>query len=188
MVSRIPVPAGALALRLLDRVDYGDAFEARTAEQHSPRDWVELLVAGASPALAGFVRFVHRRVGRMQLAERHAAGHPLGWTVLDATRQHAVLGVDGGIVTPRLVIEADGERVRVVTLLRYETRLARPLWWMVAPVHRAVARHLLAKACETHLARACRSTAPARPSARPPSCSAAPAAARRASSGSPAGS
>jgi hypothetical protein len=150
MVSRIPVPAAVLALGLLDRIDYSDAFEARSTDHHSPRDWVDRIVAGASPPLAGFVRLVHRRVGRMHLAERGEPDHPLGWTVLEHTEQRAVLGVDGGILTPRLVTETEGDRVRVVTLLRYETPAARPLWWVLAPVHRCVARHLLARACDEH--------------------------------------
>jgi hypothetical protein len=158
MVSRIPVPAEALALGLLDRVDYGDAFEAHAADRHFPRDWVERIVAGGSPPLLGFVRLVHRRVGRMRLAERGEPDHPLGWTVLDQTEQHAILGADGGILTPRLVIATEGDLVRVVTLLRYDSPTARLLWWMLAPVHRAVARHLLAQACEKHASSPSRST------------------------------
>jgi hypothetical protein len=144
MVSRIPVPPEVLALELLDRVDYGDAFEAHTSSRRSPRDWGVLIVESASPALAAFVRAVHRHVGRMRLSERGEPEHPLGWTILDQTEQHLVLGVDGGIVTPRLVITTDADRVVAVTLLRYETTAARPLWWLTAPIHRAVARHLLA--------------------------------------------
>jgi hypothetical protein len=144
MVSRIPVPPEVFALELLDRVDYSDAFEARTGCRRSPGDWGELIIESASPALTAFVRAVHRHVGRMRLAERGEPDHPLGWTILDQTQQHLVLGVDGGIVTPRLVIATDADRVLAVTLLRYEAPVARPLWWLIAPIHRAVARHLLA--------------------------------------------
>jgi hypothetical protein len=145
MVHRIAVPDEVLSLRLLDRVDYGDAFEARTTEHRSPREWGDLIIERSSPAVLGFVRAAHSRVGRMPLAPQDA-DHPLGWSILEETDSHLVIGIDGGIATPRVVVLTPPGRVVFATVMRYESAATRPIWAAGRHVHRAVARYLVAAA------------------------------------------
>ena len=149
MVHRIAVPDEVLSLGLLDRVDYSDAFEARTTQHRSPRQWGDLILERSSPTVLAFVRAAHSRVGRMPLAPQDA-DHPLGWSILEETPAHLVMGIDGGIVTPRVVIWTSPGRVVFATVLRYETAAARPIWAGGRHVHRAVARYLVAVATRPH--------------------------------------
>jgi hypothetical protein len=91
------------------------------------------------------VRSLHARVGRMRLA---APGpeHPLGWHILEETNSRFVMGTEGGIVTPRVVILTPPGSVVFSTVLRYETHSARSIWSVGRHVHRAVARYLVAAA------------------------------------------
>ena len=66
-----------------------------------------------------------------------------------AERDVIVLGVEGRLVTPRVVLTGRDHRLVVTTLLRYEHPAARVLWTLVAPIHRGVARHLLDRATRT---------------------------------------
>ena len=145
MVHRIPVPEAVLALGLLDRVDYGDAFEARTKARRSPREWGDLIIEQSSPGVLAFVRAAHSRVGRMPLQPRDAE-HPLGWSILEETDCHLVMGTDGGILTPRVVIMPSPGSVVFATVLRYESGAAPAIWAAGRHVHRAVARYLVATA------------------------------------------
>ena len=139
MVHRIAVPEAVLSLGLLDRVDYGDALEARTTARRSPREWGDLIIERSSPAVLAFVRAAHSRVGRMPLAPQDA-DHPLGWTILEETDSHLVMGIDGGIVTPRVVIMTSPGSVVFATVLRYESGVAPAIWAAGRHVHRGVAQ------------------------------------------------
>ena len=142
MIHRIAVPEAVLSLGLLDRVDYGDAYEARVSDSRTPREWGEHIIDRASPGILRVVHALHQRVGRMRLAPP-GPEHPLGWQILQETGSHFVMGTEGGIVTPRVVILTPPGRVVFSTVLKYETGSARPIWAVGRHVHRAVARYLV---------------------------------------------
>jgi hypothetical protein len=154
VIHRIPVPQEVHSLGLLDRVDYSDAFEARTTSRHTPREWGDLIVEQSSPAVLALVRAAHSRVGRMPLLPQDA-DHPLGWSILEETDTHLVIGIDGGIATPRVVIWTSPGRVVFATALRYESSGARAIWAAGRHVHRAVARYLVTAATTTHRSNRC---------------------------------
>jgi hypothetical protein len=145
MIHRIAVPEDVLSLALLDRVDYADAYAARTTASLTPREWGDRIIERASPEVLAVVRSLHARVGRMRLAAPGPV-HPLGWHILEETDSRFVMGTEGGIVTPRVVILNPPGRVVFSTVLRYETRSARSIWFVGRHVHRAVARYLVAGA------------------------------------------
>jgi hypothetical protein len=72
------------------------------------------------------------------------ADHPLGWSILEETDSRLVIGIDGGIATPRVVILPSPGRVVFATVLRYESAATGPIWAVGRHVHRAVARYLVA--------------------------------------------
>jgi hypothetical protein len=145
MIHRVAVPGAVLSLGLLNRIDYGDAFEARTSDSRTPREWGDRIIERARPEILGVVHALHARVGRMRLAPP-GPEHPLGWQVLEETSSRFVMGTEGGIVTPRVVILTPPGKVVFSTILRYETAGARPIWAVGRHVHRAVARYLVAGA------------------------------------------
>jgi hypothetical protein len=148
VIHRIAVPGAVRSLDLLDRVDYADAYEAHTSDSRTPREWGDRIIERASPQVLEVVHTLHTRIGKMRLAPQ-GPDHPLGWSILEESNSHLVLGAEGGIVTPRITILTAPGSVVFSTLLRYETHSARSIWLIGRHVHRAVARYLVAVATRT---------------------------------------
>lgn len=142
MAEQISVPERVSALKLLDRVDYEDAFSVETCAIRTPEEWALLLCDSASPFMRNFIRYAHRTLG-LRLAPRGSPDRVLGWTVLQNGPDAFVLGTEGGIGVPRIVVLTSTGRVEFATILRLRGVGARIVWAAVAPLHRAVARHLL---------------------------------------------
>lgn len=143
-VTQVAVPAQFMGLPGSDRVDYADAFAAETAVRRRPEQWARL-VTGTSPMVLGFVLRVHKALG-LRLSPPETAGHLAGWEILQNGPEEIVLGVAGGIVTPRIVVSNPPGQVIFATLIRFEGPAARAVWAVVGPVHRVVARYLLHRA------------------------------------------
>jgi hypothetical protein len=141
MSRQVQVPARARELAGLDRVDYADAFAVETAVNRTPEQWVRR-VEKTAPTLMRLVRGVHHGLG-LRLAPVGSVEHVFGWEIVHSSQDDVVLSVGAGIVTPRIVALTAPGQVVVATLLRFEHVGARPIWALLAPLHRAVARHLL---------------------------------------------
>jgi Protein of unknown function (DUF2867) len=126
----------------LDAIEYVDGDPDRTAE-----DWARAVFEGA-PRPVGAVLWLGWRLGlRLRLGPYRAPGHVLGWPVLESGPDRAVLGVESAVLGPcRLVFEVDPGRALVTTAIRFEHRLSRPVWTVVAPVHRLITRLLVTRA------------------------------------------
>jgi len=144
VAQQIPVPAEVAALKLLDRIDYEDAFTTSVPAKRSPEDWARLALDGAPTALLGAVRCVQQSLG-LHLAPT-AEDHPLGWTILRSDSGMFVLGADGNAGSARIVCITPADRIVLTTQLRFDPARARLFWVLVAPAHRAVARYLLERA------------------------------------------
>jgi hypothetical protein len=142
MVEQIPVPDRARQLANLDRIDYADAFTAATSIRRTPEAWVRS-VEESRPLLIAAVRRIHHRVLGLRLGPPGSPGHVFGWEILENRPDEAVLGVSGGLITPRMVGLITPGKVVLATLLRYEHPSARPVWAAIAPVHRTIARYLI---------------------------------------------
>ena len=143
--ARIPVPADIAGLGVLDQVDYADAFAVLLpGEDPAPaRHRVDMIASEAPRWLRTLVRTLQEHLLGLRLAPATSGEHPLGWGVLAQDPETVILGVEGALLTPRLVVTGRGGRIVVATLVRYDRPAARPLWTVLAPVHRAVARRLL---------------------------------------------
>jgi hypothetical protein len=143
MAERIAVPDDVAAMGVLERVDYEDAFTTRALDDRAPEEWARLLVQEAPGWLRSFVRVAQRGALGLRLGPADSPRHPLGWDVLVTGPDAVVLGVEGGLLTPRIVVTARQREVVACTLVRFDHPVARPVWAVLAPVHRAVARRLL---------------------------------------------
>ena len=141
----VGVPAEVARLGVLDAIDYADAFAVQTPGGHpvSARRWVDVITGEAPRWLRTLVRTLQEHVLGLRLAPVTSGAHPLGWAVLAHDAETVVLGVEGGLLTPRLVLTSHGRQLVIATLVRYDHPAARPLWAVLAPIHRAVARRLL---------------------------------------------
>lgn len=129
----------------LDAIEYATgagAHPARTAE-----DWARATFEGPPGVVRTVLRLGWRWGLQLRLGPYPAAGHVLGWPVLESGPDRAVLGVDSVVLGPcRLVFEVDPGRFLVTTAIRFEHRVSRPVWTVVAPVHRLVNRLLVTRA------------------------------------------
>ena len=144
MARRIAVPEEVTARRLLERVDYQDAFTIDVDQERTAEQWVRLALKGAPPGLPALVRAVQQALG-LRL-HQPSPEHPLGWTVQHSDAEVFILGADGPAGTARIVAESPPGRLVVTTQLQLDHARGRLGWLVVAPLHRLVARQLLATA------------------------------------------
>lgn len=137
-----PAPVGDL----LPGADYTDACavglepDARTAPE-----WARAVFEGAPPPARLFLRAGWRLLG-IRLGPA-SADHVLGWRIAATTPAQVVLAADSRVVGPtRLLLRVEPHRTVLATYLRREGPVARPVWALIAPLHRPILRALLARA------------------------------------------
>jgi Protein of unknown function (DUF2867) len=131
---------------VLARPDYLDATEhaagGRTAE-----DWASATFEGAPWPVPLVLRLGWKRGLGLRLGPYPATGHVLGWPVFESGPDRTVLGVESAVLGHcRLVFEVGEDRLLLTTAIRYGKRASRPVWTVVAPVHRLITRLLVTRA------------------------------------------
>jgi hypothetical protein len=133
--------------------DYADAFRVlvdepddRTAEQ-----WLRAGLEHAPGALRWVILVAHRHVLRFRLGPRSSPDHVLGWMVDRSTPEAARLTASGPLIEAVIVgRKIDPTGVVLTTGIDYQRRAAaRFVWRLVRPLHRRVARYLLAHAASS---------------------------------------
>jgi hypothetical protein len=141
MAQRVSVPADVEALKVLDRVDYQDAFAAETSEHRSAEQWARLCFEVDPPAALLIPALVLAPFG---IAARQAATSGIGGLqILRNDPENIVLGFNITFGTPRIVFSAQPGRVVMSTILRLNGFPGRVAWALIAPLHRLTARSLV---------------------------------------------
>jgi hypothetical protein len=146
-VLRRPVPEEPLAADL--RADYADTFDLQVAEP-DPRSAEQLARAALEQAprlVRRVVRTAHVLVLRLRLAPVSSPDHVLGWEVLVREPDAVSLAAESPLLRARIIgRRVDARTARVTTVVEHRSRLARPVWVLVGPLHRAVVPLLLRRA------------------------------------------
>jgi hypothetical protein len=145
MAQLVPIPACVAALDALYPVHYRDAFAVQTPISRTPQEWAWLIFGGLPQGLRRSLRAVSRlrRGGRAP----SRAEHWLPGKVIHNGPEDMVLGFDLAIgLTARIVVVNPPGRVVMTTLVRSDRARGRAAWWVLAPVHRVLARYLLDRA------------------------------------------
>ena len=150
MAQRVAVPDDLDAPGLPEAPDYVDAYAASVpgAADRTARQWADLVLGGAPTALLPAIRLAQRAMG-LRLVEARPPNLALGWAVLDDRPDQVVLGVEGLLFTPRVVVSVRHESLLITTFLRIPGALGRTVWAVGSPLHRATARSLAAVAERT---------------------------------------
>ncbi|MFG2628469.1 DUF2867 domain-containing protein [Streptomyces sp. NPDC048473] len=165
---RVEVPrvAAAAEEELAAGAGYASAFELPVADARSrtPEQWARAVFEDAPVLLRGFLVLGWSLVLRIRLGPRPSPGHVLGWTVSDSaadsdTGRDAGTGTDEGpgsntttlaapspLITTRNVAVVNASTVVWVTFVRFDRRIARPVWAMIAPIHHLAIPYLLRRA------------------------------------------
>jgi hypothetical protein len=121
----------------------GSGTQPRTAGQ-----WARAVFEGAPPLLRWCILFGWRFILGLRLQPLDADGQVLGWTV-EATAagpDTVTLAAASRLLRAENVVAVDGTVVVWVTVVHYETSLARPLWAVASALHHLVLRYLLGRA------------------------------------------
>jgi Protein of unknown function (DUF2867) len=142
----VPVPDSIAALKLLDRVDYQDAFALTTSARLTPEEWMRLFLESSQSTLGAVVGAVFKvlRFG----SDSPGSDDPWrGWQVLHSGPEVFVLGTDLGIgLTARLIAHTRPREVVIATQDRLDSATARAVWRVIAPIHRRAAVAFLSHA------------------------------------------
>ena len=141
MSQQIAVPESVIALRLLGRVDYQDAFATEVTEERRPEEWMRLALAGSPGSLKALVRRIQMTLG-FDL-QRPSLEHPLGWSVLRSDSDVCIFGAEGPVGSARLIATTPPGQVVFATQLQFDGARGWLIWPVVAPLHRTVAGLLL---------------------------------------------
>jgi hypothetical protein len=152
---RVEVSQEIRALDTLSEPHYASAWEVaigegdtRTAEQ-----WARATFEDAPGALRAFI-VAGWTVGLgLSLGPRGSPEHVLGWRILTAAEDLIILSVQSVLLgSAHLVFGLEDSRVLLASLVRYEKRIARPIWSVAQPVHHQIVPYLLRRAA-SHFAR-----------------------------------
>ena len=143
MAQRVAVPDDLDAPGLPEAPDYVDAYTASVpgAAGRTAREWTDAVLGAAPDALLPAVRTAQRAMG-LRLLPPRAPNLALGWAVLDDRPDQVVLGVEGLLFTPRVVVSVRHEALLITTFLRIPGAFGRAVWAVGSPLHRATARSL----------------------------------------------
>jgi F420H(2)-dependent quinone reductase len=145
---RIEVDDELRAAATLARPDSVSAFEVTVpgAASGSPERWARAVFEGAPAPVRWFLRVGWRAGLGFGLGPRGSADHVLGARIADTGADSVTLELRSRLCLAHNVFVVRGDRVRWVTLVRYHTPAARPLWTVAALAHRALAPRLLDRA------------------------------------------
>ncbi|MCV7098963.1 DUF2867 domain-containing protein [Mycobacterium palustre] len=135
--------------------DYTDVFEvpipqgdSRTAEQ-AFRDGL-----GGPRARGSLVLWIHRHLLRFRLAPHSTRDHMFGWSVVRSDREELVLAACGPLMRGQLALRFENGRAALTTRLHYvHPIVARAVWAVVGPLHRAVAPRMVERSARRGPAR-----------------------------------
>jgi hypothetical protein len=146
---RIDVGAQIRALDTLVEPHYAAAWEVAFADgdARSAEQWARATFEDGPRALRAFIVAGWTAGLGFQLGPRPSPDHVLGWTIVTAAPDLIILSVRAALLgTAHIVLRVENARVVLASFVRYEKRMARPLWSVVQPVHHRTIPYLLGRA------------------------------------------
>jgi hypothetical protein len=132
------------------RPDYADAFEIRTREPdgRTAEQWARAALEQAPWPVRCLVVVAHRYVLRFRLGPLTSPDHVLGWRIVRSEPDVIRPEAESPLVRAVLVGRRPEPTRTVLTTALFFVRpvVARVIWAAVVPVHRGVARYLMARA------------------------------------------
>jgi hypothetical protein len=147
-MQEVEVPADALALSTLPRVDYRDGFRLELADGPglSGEEWAREMLDGASPDTRRSLRRGWPLLG-LKMAPPGADGAILGWRLRHSGADYALLGADSWIGMPaELLLRPEPGGLFFATFIQQRNPLVRALWVPIGPPHRRVLPALMRRA------------------------------------------
>ena len=133
------------SLELLDlSPDYADEFVLTTHAPGDPQDWATAMFEESIDRKSR--RLVFETILRMRIAADGTPRTIAGWQVVTSSETHVLMAATGSLVECRLLVRRTGDRVRLMTAMRYRRRRGRLVWTVLSRQHRGLAPGLLRQA------------------------------------------
>jgi hypothetical protein len=145
VVTEVEVPADALSLSTLPRVDYRDGFrlELPGGPALSGEEWAREMLEGARPETRRSLRRGWPLLG-LKMAPHGAEGAILGWRIRHSGPDHALLGADSRIGMPaELLLRPEPGGLFFATMIQQRNPFAHVLWAPVGRPHRRIVPALI---------------------------------------------
>lgn len=147
-VSQIPLPADAMALSTLSRVDYVDAFLVESDVERTPEQWIRAVLQDAPLSVRTRLVSEWTALG-LKLGSPSSPRRVLGWNVHRSDPGFVLLAADGRLgLDGELLFRSEPRGLLFATFVQHSNPAARRAWAAITPTHQRVVRSLL-----THAAR-----------------------------------
>ncbi|RZS44738.1 hypothetical protein EV193_101615 [Herbihabitans rhizosphaerae] len=152
VVREIEVPAAARDLCTHDRIGYQNALlaELDSAADRTAEQWACMVTEGASDEMRAGLLAGWSELGA-QLGPLDAPDHVLGWPILRAAPEFALLGVTStrGFRCQTLVMR-DERSVLFASFVQFDTDEGRAVWGQVEHMHTPAMSRLLQEAVDRY--------------------------------------
>jgi len=134
-----------------DRPGYVDTSEVSlwAGESRSAEHWSRALFEEAPRPIPWFLSAGWRIVLGLRLGPRRSPGHVLGWRITSNESDEIRLESRSPLMTAQLVLRTSPTTTVLTTNVYFRSRLAHPIWAVVAPIHRQVVPYLLRRAASS---------------------------------------
>jgi hypothetical protein len=122
---------------------YACALSTTDASTRTAEQWARAVFEDAPRLVRSFIVFGWIAALRLKLAPRRSPTYVLGWSILSASPDVIVLGVESPLLRAQLVVQVESASVVHATFVAFHNRLGRILWASAAPIHRLAIPYLL---------------------------------------------
>jgi hypothetical protein len=124
--------------------DYVDTFAVRRwpRDTRSPETLARAALETAPTAARLIVRFAWAVLG-FRLGPQGSPTHILGWRILRSDPSLVEIATEGRHVTSRIIVRDTQGEIVATTFLAWQSPIIRPIWAILAPMHRRMARLLI---------------------------------------------
>jgi hypothetical protein len=145
------MPDGVAAVATLSDPDdtYACEIVALDARARSAEVWARAVFEDAPRLVRSLIVFGWVAALRLRLGSRRSPALVLGWSIVSATPDTVLLGVDSPLLRAQLVVKVENVTVIHATFVTFENRLGRFFWAVAAPIHRLAIPYLLTHAATT---------------------------------------
>lgn len=144
-VREVEVPADALSLSTLPRVDYRDGFRLDLPDgpELSGEEWAREMLEGAKAETRRSLRRGWPLLG-LKMASDGEEGAILGWRIRHSGPDYLLLGADSRIGMPaELLFRPAAGGLFFATMIQQRNPFVRALWAPIGPPHRRVVPALM---------------------------------------------
>jgi hypothetical protein len=142
------VPQGVAAVDAVAEPGYSKAWELPSLDARAltPEQWVRRTWEDASGFLKWFLPIGWAGILRLRLGPRPSPDHILGWLISACDSGSITAEARSRLLTAYNIVIVNESSIVWVTLVRYEKRIAGPVWAAIEPTHRLLLSYALKRA------------------------------------------